>query len=128
MLPGDVSAVVCTMNSISAIEKCLTSLRDSGVGQLVVVDAQSTDGTREVAQRIADRVLDDPGTGLGRARNIGIAETTGSLVLNMGSDNVMPKGQLDVMIHSLIAGGFQGVSARTIIEGHDYVSRGLNAW
>ena len=58
MQPRDVSAVVCTMNSISGIRACLTSLRDAGVGQIVVVDANSTDGTREVSQELADLVRD----------------------------------------------------------------------
>ena len=126
--PSDVSAVVCTLNSIGGIERCLTSLREAGVGQLVVVDAGSTDGSREVAERLADVVLDDPGTGLGNARNIGIAETTKALVLNMGSDNVMPPGQLQRMIDDLQQQSLQGVSAQTLIERTDYVSRGLNAW
>ena len=128
MRPADVSAVICTMNSISGIKRCLTSLREAGVGQIIVVDAHSTDGTREVADRLADLVVEDPGTGLGNARNTGIAKTSQPLVLNMGSDNVMPPGQLQVMIDALAVTGCQGVSARTVIEGDDYVSKGLNAW
>jgi glycosyltransferase involved in cell wall biosynthesis len=126
--PADVAAVVCTLNSISGIERCLISLRSAGVAQLIVVDANSTDGTREIAERLADSVLTDPGTGLGNARNVGIAATTVPLVLNMGSDNVMPAGQLQIMIDDLDDREVQGVSARTIIEGDDYVSKGLNAW
>ena len=126
--PSDVAAVVCTLNSISGTERCLTSLKQAGVGELLVVDAGSTDGTREIADRLADRVLEDPGTGLGNARNVGIANTTKALILNMGSDNVMPVGQLERMIATLEQGGYQGVSARTVIDGHDYPSRGLNAW
>jgi glycosyltransferase involved in cell wall biosynthesis len=128
MTPEDVTAVVCTMNSISGIERCLTSLRSGGVGQVIVVDASSTDGTREVADRLADIFLEDPGTGLGNARNVGIARSTGALVLNMGSDNVMPPGQLPRMIDVLEHGHYLGVSAQTLVEGDDYVSRGLNAW
>jgi glycosyltransferase involved in cell wall biosynthesis len=116
------------MNSISGIERCLISLRESGVGELIVVDASSTDGTREIALRLADRLLDDPGTGLGNARNVGITQTTKPLILNMGSDNVMPSGELEKMIQALKFGQFQGVSARTRIEGTDYVSVGLNSW
>jgi len=126
--PHDVSAVICTKNSITGITRCLESLRAAGVGEIIVVDAHSTDGTREVANAIADLVLEDPGTGLGNARNIGIAHTTRPLILNMGSDNVMPPGQLQVMIDSLRNNEYQGVSAQTLIEGSDYVSRGLNAW
>lgn len=128
MRPQDVSAVICTMNSISGIEQCLTSLRDTGVGEIIVVDAASRDGTAEVAQRLADLVLEDPGTGLGNARNVGIARSTKPLVLNMGSDNVMPPGQLQRMIDALESDDLQGVSAQTRIDGDDVVSRGLNAW
>ena len=88
--PGGVSAVVCTLNSISGIESCLLSLRNSGVGQVIVVDANSIDGTAEIAAQLADLVLHDTGSGLGNARNLGIAQSTGDLVLNMGSDNVLP--------------------------------------
>ncbi len=126
--PSDVSAVICTMNSIGGIKECLVSLRDSGVGQIVVVDAHSTDGTKEIAEEFADLVLNDTGQGLGSARNIGIAETTGHLVLNMGSDNVLPAGELQKMINYLHEGNFQGVSAQTRVTGENYVATGLNVW
>ena len=128
MQATDVSAVVCTLNSMSGIAACLASLRESGVGELIVVDAGSADGTREIARGIADFVLDDPGTGLGNARNVGIARSTRPLILNMGSDNVMPRDQLQIMIDTLLEGGYQGVSARTVIAGSDFISQGLNAW
>lgn len=126
--PDEVSAVVCTLNSAASIRACLESLRAAGVGQVIVVDADSTDGTRAVAEELAEVVLDDPGIGLGNARNIGIARTTGRFVLNMGSDNVMPPGELERMLADLAETGSMGVSAQTRITGDDYVSRGLNAW
>ena len=116
------------MNSISGIKKCLISLRDSGVGQIVVVDANSTDGTKQVAEEFADLLLSDAGQGLGNARNIGVAETTGTLILNMGSDNVLPAGELQKMINYLYEGNFQGVSAQTKVTGENYVATGLNVW
>ena len=128
MQPSDVSAVVCTMNSIGSIERCLQSLREAGIGELIVVDANSTDGTRDVANRLADRFVTDPGLGLGNARNLGIQQTQYELILNMGSDNVMPVDQLPIMIKDLRENNYQGVSARTIIEGHGFVADGLNAW
>jgi glycosyltransferase involved in cell wall biosynthesis len=124
----DVSVVVCTRNSISGIEACLESLRESNIGELIVVDAHSTDGTADIAFRIADKFFQDPGLGLGNARNIGISQTTKSLILNWGSDNVLPIGQLDRMIHYLVSGEYHGVSAQTLIKGDDYLSKGLNTW
>lgn len=128
MTPHDVDAVVCTMNSASSIRACLQSLRGAEVAHIIVVDAHSTDGTREIANSLADVVLEDPGIGLGNARNVGIRESTAPLVLNMGSDNILPPGQLQAMIHTLISGHHDGVSARTIVTGDDYVSRCMAAW
>lgn len=125
---NSVSAIVCTKNSISGIEGCLESLRQAGVGQIIVVDAHSTDGTAEIAAKLADLFLTDPGTGLGNARNIGIASSTGDFVLNMGSDNIMPMGQLEIMLQTLVEGGYSGVSAQTHIQGAGFVVNGLNAW
>jgi glycosyltransferase involved in cell wall biosynthesis len=116
------------MNSISGIRECLTSLRQSGVEEIVVVDASSTDGTKEVTLELADLVVNDPGTGLGRARNAGIEKTTKPLILNMGSDNVMPAGELQKMIDYLVVNDFHGVSAQTVLEGDDWISSGLNTW
>ena len=128
MTPQDVDVVVCTMNSAASIRQCLESLREANVARIIVVDAHSTDGTAEIAQELADLVLTDPGVGLGNARNVGIAHTTASLVLNMGSDNVMPIGQLEIMINALERGAHDGVSARTVVTGEDYVSRSMAAW
>ena len=124
----DVSAIVCTKDSISGIRSCLVSLRESGVGQIIVVDAHSTDGTEALANEFADLVLSDPGVGLGNARNVGVEQSTKPLILNMGSDNVLPRGELEKMIAYLEEGSFQGVSAQTRVLGEGYFATGLNAW
>ena len=82
----------------------------------------------EFAGELADVVLNDPGTGLGNARNVGIKETTRSLILNMGSDNILPAGELEKMIKYLQTENLHGVAAQTQIVGDDFCSRGLNAW
>jgi len=124
----DVSAVVCTMNSIKSIEVCLQSLRDCGVGEIIVVDANSRDGTRQIADNFADKVITDPGVGLGVARNLGIAQSQGFLVLNFGSDNVISAPELEKMIYALSSESLAGVSAQTRVQGTDYLAQGLNTW
>lgn len=126
--PADVSAIVCTLNSESGIGSCLKSLRESGVGQIILVDGGSTDQTLEIAAPYVDLILDDPGIGLGNARNIGITQSHLPLVLNMGSDNVFPQGELAKMVDFLENTNHQGVSAMTRVQGSNYVSRGLNFW
>jgi glycosyltransferase involved in cell wall biosynthesis len=125
---ADVSAIVCTLNSESSIAACLESLRKAGVGELIVVDGRSSDSTIAIAERYADTVIFDEGTGLGAARNRGIKISTLPLILNMGSDNVMPNQQLEHMIAALITTGAHAVGAQTRIAGTGVVVEGLNAW
>jgi glycosyltransferase involved in cell wall biosynthesis len=124
----DVSAVVCTLNSIASIESCLSSLASSGVGEVIVVDGGSTDGTLNVAHAYADLVLNDPGQGLSIARNTGIRESRCDLILNMGSDNTITRAELQKMIGWLERTDSHGVSSQTVVEGSSYIARGMNAW
>lgn len=124
----DVSAVVCTKDAIASIEDCLSALTRAGVGELIVVDASSTDGTAEIAARYATHLLQDEGTGLGAARNLGIASTTGRYILNVGADNIVSEAAINLMVETLETGGFAGVSAMTRVEGDDYLSASMNDW
>ena len=125
---NQVSVVVCTMNSLSSIEACHESLREAQVGEIIVVDARSKDGTRAVVDRLADVVLEDPGIGLGTARNMGIAKSSLPYVLNLGSDNVLPRESLKKMISQLEAERLHGIGATTRVAGDDYLARSMNAW
>lgn len=127
---ADVSAVVCTWNAIASIEATLRALRENGVKEVIVVDADSDDGTREVAERLADMVVTDPRKGLATARNYGIAAATGRYVLNCGADNVMPPGSIETMIAEMKRRGWTGVSACTVLDsgGGNYLSRAMDAY
>ena len=120
--PSRVTAVVCTRDCEASIEACLRSLRDNGVGEIIVVDASSSDQTREIAGLFADEVLTDRGMGLGTARNLGIRRATLDFILNCGPDNVMPPGSIRGLLEAKETGGWAGVSAMTLVEGRGYAS------
>jgi glycosyltransferase involved in cell wall biosynthesis len=117
-----VTAVVCTLNAQDTIEQCLHSLHVNNVQEIIVVDGQSTDRTRAIAQRGATLIVDDPGTGLGQARNIGIAKATGDYILNCGADNAMPPGSIDALIEARVVGGYAAVGAVTVVPGRGYLA------
>ena len=120
------TAIVCTRNSVASLGACLSSLLAAGVDDLIVVDAGSVDGSQELAVQFGALVLSDDGVGLGAARNVGIAASCGDFVLNMGSDNILPPGQLDVMVSAL--DGADGVGAVTFVDDSGFIAFGLNAW
>jgi len=81
-----ISLVICTQNRCSTLRTCLEyvlRLQLSGEWELVVVDNGSTDATSEVLASFADRapfrvvLVNEPKSGLGRARNAGIAKASG---------------------------------------------------
>jgi glycosyltransferase involved in cell wall biosynthesis len=125
----NVTAVVCSWNAIQSIEKCLQSLLDNNV-KVIVVDANSNDGSKEVAIKYAYKVITDPREGLGAARNLGIENVTTKYVLNWGVDNILPKRQLEVMLDCLEKNNFGGVSAQTFIMSKkmNYLSKSLNLY
>ena len=124
----DISAVIPTLNSIDSIELCLKSLKDAGVGEIIVVDGGSSDGTAEIALRYADYVMNDEGTGLGNARNIGIRSATGRYILNSGADNAYDKNGLSQMLNILETTSFMAVSLKTVIKSTEYLARTLNIY
>lgn len=58
MQPSRVSGFVVTYNRAGLLETCLRSIRF--VDELIVIDKSSTDGTRAIARRYADKVVTVP--------------------------------------------------------------------
>ena len=87
-----VSVIVPAYNAAPFLGEALDSVFAQGlpVLEVVVVDDGSTDGTAEVARRFGRgvRVLTQPRSGSGQARNVGLAETTGELVAFLDADDV----------------------------------------
>lgn len=89
------SAIVCTRNraqwSARAVQSLLAQNIDADRLEVVVVDNASTDDTAEVLQAIVEgepnaTYVYEAETGLSRARNRGIAESTGDVVAFLDDD------------------------------------------
>jgi len=86
--PARASVVVRAGNSLIHLQELLPQLRRQTVApELIVVDSGSSDGSRELAERLADRVVVlEPGTYTpGRALNLGAAAATGEVVFALSS-------------------------------------------
>lgn len=125
----DVTAVVCAWNAARSIKTCLLSLHENNVREIILVDADSNDGTREITKDLADRVYTDPRQGLAVARNIGLDNAQCKYFLSVGADNKMPSGTVRAMVDELERGFYSGVGCTTIIEeSNDYFSWALNKY
>ena len=81
---SSISALVITKNEERNIVKCLSTL--SWVDELIVVDAQSTDGTVTLAKDFTSKVFVKPWSGFGPQKNFGIQQAQGAWILIVDAD------------------------------------------
>lgn len=84
MPPMDISAVVITLNEEANIEDCLASV--SWAREIVVVDAQSTDRTRDIALRFTREVHERKWEGYSEAKAFAISKAGSEWVLSLDAD------------------------------------------
>lgn len=94
-----ISVVISTLNDATTLEECLSSLFAAGDHnglEVVVVDAYSRDGTREIAGRYPV-TLYSSGGGISVQRNIGWRMARGDLILSLDADAYVEPGCLAEM-------------------------------
>lgn len=79
-----ISAVIITKNEEKNIAACIASL--SFVDEIIVVDAESTDATREIATQSGAKVITQPFLGYGEQKNVGIDATQHDWLLFLDAD------------------------------------------
>jgi glycosyltransferase involved in cell wall biosynthesis len=92
---SNVSVIIVSKNNGDALEICLSSLL--GCGKLpndievIVVDAMSNDNTPEILRRYRDKikVIYDSGESLPKARNIGLKNSIGDVIIHLDADYVL---------------------------------------
>jgi glycosyltransferase involved in cell wall biosynthesis len=95
-----VSFVVPAYNEEALIASCLASIqaeiaRIGCPAEIIVVDNNSTDGTRHIASSVAGvTVVDEPQQGLVQARRAGCFAASGRLIANIDADTILPEGWL----------------------------------
>lgn len=90
----DVSVVICTLNEEKNIESCIAALRNQdfeGNYEIIVADGPSTDRTRELAKKLADKVATETQKGIARERQAGAMIASGKIIAFTDCDSVTPR-------------------------------------
>ncbi len=116
------SIVIVTFNAKKDVEACLQSLADAPPSvpyDITIVDNASTDGVvQAVAAKFRGlRILEmGRNAGFAAANNAGIRATTGSHVLLLNSDTIVPAGALDALVERLDATPEAAVAGPRIVD------------
>lgn len=82
--PTPVTVVIPTLNEADRLPACLSSV--AWAAQVIVVDAGSSDATREIARSFGAQVIETRGSTIGEQKNLGIAAASQHWVLSIDAD------------------------------------------
>ncbi len=86
-----ISIIIPTLNEAVHIAATIARVRVEGVGEILLVDGGSTDGTAEIARRAGVRVI-AAAPGRARQMNAGAAVARGEILLFLHGDTLLPLG------------------------------------
>jgi glucosyl-dolichyl phosphate glucuronosyltransferase len=119
-MPLKVSIIITTRNRAGHLRKTLASLNQLHVpedlpSELLVVDNASTDGTSDVVKTtrlsgLSMRYLHEPKPGQSNARNSGMANTTGQVILFTDDDVRVPMDWVEKMSSPILTGEAEAVA------------------
>jgi glycosyltransferase involved in cell wall biosynthesis len=96
------SAVIPTINEENTIGEIIDDLKNSGVLEIIIVDTNSTDRTRDIAREKGARVIEQPKRGYGRAYKTGLKEVTGDIIICMDGDGTYPTNMVRPFVEILV--------------------------
>ena len=91
-----IAAVIITKNEERNIADCLASV--SWADERIVVDAESTDGTVDIAKAASASVSVRPWTGYGPQKNFGIDQARAEWILIVDADERVPEALRDEIV------------------------------
>jgi hypothetical protein len=132
----DLSLIICTRNRAFALAQCLSDLDTAEInevyGEVVLVDNGSSDGTPRVMRRFAEEapcrvtIVVEPGAGLSRARNAGLARAQGSTIVFTDDDCYLGPGYFRVA-HTVFDGSpFSYCGGRILLHDSADAAYGLS--
>ncbi len=108
-----VTVIIPTMNEEEAIGQVMDEVNAALQGmeyEVMIVDTNSKDRTREIAKGKGARVIDEPRRGYGRAYKTGFKEAKGTYIATLDADCTYPAGDIPKFVKILDKGDVDFIS------------------
>ncbi len=97
-----ISVVVPTYNEEKGLEKFLQQFKNQTLPrkdfEIIIVDGDSKDRTREIANKYADKVFIQKSKGVGGARNDGVEAASANIIATTDADTVVSRRWLEQIV------------------------------
>jgi glycosyltransferase involved in cell wall biosynthesis len=127
----DISIVIPARNEGRRIARCLCSLGNQSLVperyEIIVVDDGSDDDSAQVAQLHGARVVRQQKKGAAAARNLGIAEARGEVILFTDADCIADEHWAERLANPLLEASIQGTVGRIITRQKHWLARLIQA-
>ena len=100
----------------ATLESVRSALNDISDAEVIVVDNESTDATREIAVSFGAKVVYESVHNIARVRNTGAASAQGDVVVFVDSDTLVPPGLFNRIIELMSDGAVIGGSVDVCYE------------
>lgn len=97
-----ISAVIPTMNEEKTIGSVIEGLKTLEDIEILVVDTNSKDRTKQIASSQGARVIDQPLRGYGLAYKTGLTQASGDVIVCMDGDGTYPTDIVTTLIDLLV--------------------------
>lgn len=106
-MSGPISIIIPVANEAEALPHCLVRVQP-GPNEIIVVDAESDDGTSAIAQKFGCRLFSLPQRHRARQMNLGAAQAKGRILLFLHADTFLPPDALAKIIAAIDRTGAVG--------------------
>ena len=125
----DISVIITTRNEEAHIENCLGSIKSQDYPQdkieIIVVDNNSTDKTKEIAVHFTDKVFNH-GPERSAQRNFGINKADSDYVLYLDADMTLSAHVISECLEKCRAQGVDALYIPEEVQGEDFWARTRN--
>lgn len=106
MSEQNVSVVIPTMNEEKSIGLVISEVKDAFGDrpfEIIVVDTNSKDRTREIAASLGATVVEEPRRGYGRAYKTGFERAEGNIIATLDADMTYPASEIPRLADELVS-------------------------